>query len=156
MRLTHMASLGLAILLSVNVYANNLLVQVQLKTYEGEKSYSALYLVNPSGRYEKTLWLSGENSSWQEEGMPRWWKYQSRKPQALDGYTGATVGGGDRYLVNASLDATLLDQGYKLRVETSVEHQESYSNDVEIELTTDNIRKKVKGTGWVRYIRFKW
>lgn len=144
------------VLISTTTNANDLLIQVKFKNYEGDKAYSALYLVNPSGRYEQTLWVSGDDPEWQEEGLLRWWKYLSRKPQNIDGITGASIGSGDRYKVTASLDPDLIDQGYKLRVETSIENLPSHTNDVEIELTTENIGKKVKGTGWINYIRYKW
>jgi len=147
---------ALLVINSSLAFAKAVTVQVQMKTYDGEKSYSALYLVNPNGRYEKTLWVSGDEAKWYEEGLSRWWKYLSRKPQGLDALTGATVGSGDRYLVVTELDDKYLDRGYVLRVESSVEDQENFSADAEIELSSNNQRVKAKGNGWVRYLRFKW
>ena len=46
-----------------------------------------------------------------------------------------------------------LNTGYKIRVETAVEDDEYYKNDVEFELTTENIKNKIKGSGFIRYIR---
>jgi len=135
--------------------ARDLKVQVQMQDYEGESSYSVLYLVNPSGRYEQTLWVSGTEEQYYEEGLGRWWKYLSRKPQDLDGYTGATTPVGDRFLVKTKVDESVFDNGYKLRVETSVEDLANYSADVEVELTTENVDLKTVGTGWVQYIRFR-
>lgn len=143
-------------LVSTSMNANELLIQVKFKNYEGDKAYSVLYLINPNGRYEQTLWVSGDDPEWQEEGLPRWWKYQSRKPKNIDGITGASVGSGDRYRVKAILSSDLIDQGYKLRVATSVEELPFYSKDVEIDLSTENIGKKHKGTGYINYIRYKW
>jgi hypothetical protein len=46
-----------------------------------------------------------------------------------------------------------LNKGYKLRFETAVEDQEYYKDDIEFELTTENITKKFEGKGFIRYIR---
>jgi len=147
---------GCFILTSPHLLAEKLLVQVQLKNYDGEKAYSVLYLVNPKGRYEKTLWVYGDETEYQEEGLSRWWKYQTRKPQNIDAITGASINSGDRYRVTTSLDKALIDKGYKLRVETAVEDKTNETIDTEIALTKANSGKKIKGNGWINYIRYKW
>ncbi|WP_196158272.1 DUF2271 domain-containing protein [Reinekea sp. G2M2-21] len=135
--------------------AKPLTVQVQIKSYNGEASYSTLYLVNPSGRYEQTLWVSGEEEKYYEEGLSRWWKYLTRKPQALDGITGASTSAGDRYVVRTDIPESFLDAGYALRVETSVEDQASHQIDIEVPLNMELSNSKIPGTGWVSFIRFR-
>lgn len=128
---------------------------IQLKDYEGYEAFYALYLVDPDGRYVRTLWVSGKKKPFYKD-MPRWWKYLGRAPQDLDAITGASIAPGDRNVIRVHLDDDLLDAGYKVRVETAVENQGNYSEDVEAPLDTEHMKDKIPGTGFVRYFRYKW
>ncbi len=57
--------------------------------------------------------------------------------------------------MRVEIDKSMVDAGYKLRVETSVENADNVQEDAEVDLTTDNQREQVPGTGYVRYIRYK-
>lgn len=129
-------------------------ILVQLGEYEGEKAYFSLYLIDPDGRYDSTLWVSGDEIKYHPD-LPRWFRYLSRNPQEIDAVTGASTGAGDRAVLAIEIDESLIDAGYSLRVETAVEDQDNYDEDVEVELTTDNQGDKFEGTGYVRYIRYK-
>lgn len=129
---------------------------VQMNDYEGRAAYFALYLIDDGGKYVKTLWVSGTRSNWQEEGMPRWWKMLGRAPQNLDAITGASTPSGERNLIKIDIDDKYLNGKYKVRLDTSVEDQENYPVDVEAALSKDIMKKKIEGTGYVRYFRFKW
>jgi Predicted periplasmic protein (DUF2271) len=130
-------------------------MMVQMTNYEGKPAYFALYLVDPSGRYVRTLWVSGKDAKYQAD-LPRWSKYLSRAPQALDAITGASTGNGDRAMLKLELDDAELNAGYKLRVETAVEDQKTFPADVEAELADGQQGTKLPGTGYVRFVRFKW
>ncbi len=129
-------------------------VLVQMNEH-AEEAYFALYLVNPEGRYEKTLWVSGDIPRWYPD-MNRWFRYLSRNPQELDAITGASTGASDRAIIHLEIDEALIDAGYSMRVETVVEDQENYFDDVQVDLTTDGQRARVQGSGYVRYIRYKF
>lgn len=137
------------------VWAAEATFLVQLNKYEGENAYFSLYLVNPEGRYERTLWVSGEEERWYQD-QPRWWKYLGRNPQDLDAITGASTAPGDRNVIRIELEDEVLDAGYKVRLDTSVEDDGNFPEDVEVELTSDKQGDKVPGTGYARYLRFKW
>jgi len=128
---------------------------VQLNEYEGEGAYFALYLVDPSDRYVRTLWISGDDAEWYED-MPRWWKYVGRAPQDLDAITGASTAQGDRAVVRVELESEILDTGYSVRVETGVEDQENHPVDVQAPLEAALHGERVAGTGYVRYLRYQW
>lgn len=128
---------------------------VQLKEYKGDEAFWSMYLVDPQGRYVKTLWVSGEKPQFYKE-MPRWWKYLGRKPQDLNAITGASTPAGDRQIVHLKLDDKYLKSGYSVRVETAVENQQNYDNDVETTLAPEHQGEKIAGTGYVRYLRYKW
>lgn len=138
-----------------SAYAAEATVLVQMNNYEGDEAYFALYLVNPEGRYEQTLWVSGDEERWYPD-LNRWFRYLSRNPQELDAITGASTGGNDRAIIHLEIDDALIDAGYALRVETSVEDRENYFEDVEVGITTDGQRARTQGTGYVRYIRYKF
>ena len=128
---------------------------VQLNDYQGEDAYFSLYLVDPNGRYVRTLWVSGEDDRWYQD-MPRWWKYVGRAPQDLDAVTGASTASGDRSIIRIDVEDELLDAGYAVRVETAVEDQENHAVDVETALESAQAGERIPGTGYVRYIRYQW
>lgn len=130
-------------------------VLVQLIDYGGESAYFSLYLVDENGRYEHTLWVSGDEEKYFAD-LPRWWKYLARKPQELDAITGASTKGGDRSVLHLEIEDKFIDSGYSLRVETAVEDQLNHPIDVEVALNAENIGAKTPGSGYVRHIRFKW
>jgi hypothetical protein len=147
-----LACLGLA---PQAVVAAEATMLVQLNDYEGDAAYFSLYLVDPSGRYVRTLWVSGDEERWYAE-QPRWWKYVGRAPQDLDAITGASTKSGDRAVIRFDLEDDILDAGYKVRVDTSVEDQQNHPLDVEAPLETALQGEKIPGTGYVRYLRYKW
>lgn len=147
--------LALGVALGGGAYAAEGTFLVQLKEYEGDEAYFAMYLVDPEGRYVRTLWVSGDEERWYAD-MPRWWKYVGRAPQDLDAITGASTAASDRSLVHITLNDEELDAGYSVRVETAVEDQQNHPTDVEVALNSAQMRDKIPGTGYVRYLRFKW
>ena len=128
---------------------------VQLNDYEGYEAFYAMYLVDPEGRYVRTLWVGGSKPQFFKD-MPRWWKYLGRAPQDIDAITGASIAPGDRNVIHIDLDDDVLDAGYKVRIETSVENQGNYPEDVEVALDREHMKDKIPGTGYVRYFRYKW
>lgn len=143
---------GLA--LTTGARAEDATILVQLNEYDGDEAYFALYLVNPEGKYERTLWLSGPEKIWWPQ-TARWWGYFSRNPEEVDAITGASTPSAGRAVIRVALDPAWIDAGYSLRVETSVDQQENYQQDAEVALTHENERVKTPGTGYVRYIRYK-
>jgi hypothetical protein len=70
--------------------------------------------------------------------------------------TGASTAPGDRSVIRIELEPDVLDAGYTVRVDTSVEDQSNYPNDVDTALVSEAHGEKIDGTGYVRYLRFKW
>ena len=143
-----------AFIFAAPVAAKEAIVLVQLDEYPGPEAYFSLYLVNPEGKYENTLWVSGPEKIWWPDSK-RWFGYFSRTRENVDALTGASTPSGGRPVMRVDIDPKWVDAGYKLRVETSVENADNYQEDVELELTTAAQRIKVPGTGYVRYIRYK-
>lgn len=156
------ASLAISALLATGMvaasataaYAKTVPILVQLDNYTGEKAYFVAYLVDAKGKYQKTLWLSGNEQKYFPD-LPNWWKYLSRNPQELDGITGASTASGDRNIIKIEIEDEFIDAGYKLRIETAVEDQQHHPLDVEVEFSIANAKQKIAGTGYVRTVIFK-
>lgn len=125
---------------------------IQLKNYSGEGAYIAVSLLNPKGEYVKTLQMIGDDPEWYSD-IIEWWKFYEKKQENIDAITGATISGGERTIKVIEIENDKIDKGYKLRFETAVEDKEYYVNDVTFELTSENLKGRAKGNGYIRYIR---
>ena len=125
---------------------------VQLINYQGEGAYMVVSLINPDGKYEKTLYVLGEDEEWYHD-LTQWFAFFETGKEKIDAISGATIAGGERTVCVLGFDKTKLDAGYKLRFETAVENQKYYTEDVQIDLTSANLTGKFEGSGYIRYIR---
>ncbi len=126
---------------------------VQMNSYQGEKAYVIISLINPKGQYEKTLSVLGPDKQWFNT-LKEWYKFQTRTKEKISAVTGASVGGGDRAVATLEIDKKKLNAGYTLRFESAVEEQKYYARDVEVPLTTAGLAAKSDGKGYIRYVRF--
>ncbi|AWL78544.1 DUF2271 domain-containing protein [Capnocytophaga canimorsus] len=124
---------------------------IQLTNYQGEGAYIVVSLLDPNGTYVKTLQVLGDDPEWYSD-LPEWWKFYGKR-ETIDAITGATISGGQRAIKIIEIDEDKLNKGYKLRFETAVEDQKYYAKDVEFELTTENLKAKIEGNGYIRYVR---
>jgi hypothetical protein len=125
---------------------------IQLKNYTGEGAYIITSLLDSKGNYVETLYIMGEDDEWYHE-IDEWWSYFGRKKREVDGITGATLSGGERKVITFEVDKALLDKGYKIRFETSVEDQKYHPKDVEVPLSSKMPAGSIEGTGYIRYVR---
>lgn len=125
---------------------------IQITNYSGEGAYVVVSLINPEGKYEKTLLIQGDDEEWYPD-LTGWWKQQKVKNEAIDGIAGATVGAGGRGVGSFKLDQEKIDSGYTLRFETAVEDQKYYQDDLVIPLEKASLNGKFAGNGYIRYVR---
>ncbi|REG88090.1 DUF2271 domain-containing protein [Winogradskyella sediminis] len=125
---------------------------IQMTNYTGEGAYIVISLLNPEGEYIETLNVIGDDDEWYNT-IESWWSFYGKRRTDIDAITGATVSGGERTINVIEIDNDKLDKGYKLRFESAVEDQEYYESDVELELTSQSVKSKVEGSGFIRYIR---
>ncbi|GAB5417655.1 MAG: DUF2271 domain-containing protein [Crocinitomicaceae bacterium] len=126
---------------------------IQMSNYEGEGAYVVVSLINPEGKYEKTLYVHGGNDDEWFYELTSWWKFYGKKRTNLDGITGGTIAGGERGINVLKIDPSKINKGYKLRFESAVEAKNYFEKDIEFDLTTANLQKKLTGKGFIRYIR---
>lgn len=126
---------------------------IQMTNYSGEGAYVVVSLMSPDGQYLKTLNVKGDDEEWYHD-ITEWWEnlYGKKRPN-IDAITGATIGGGDRAISVIEIDDDKINSDHKIRFETAVEDQEYFADDVEFELTSESIKSKVEGKGFIRYIR---
>ncbi|TXD49079.1 DUF2271 domain-containing protein [Polaribacter sp. IC073] len=125
---------------------------IQMKNYTGEGAYVVVSLLNPKGEYAETLYVQGDDDEWYFD-IREWWNFQGKKRADIDAITGATISGGQRTISILRIDNDKVDKGYKIRFETAVEDQKYHKDDVEFELTAANLKSKIEGKGFIRYIR---
>ena len=132
--------------------SNNYKCMLQMNAYDGEGAYIILSLINPDDEYEKTLYVMGKDEDWYSD-ISGWWNYYGKKRYELDGITGATLSGGKTGISIIEIEDSKIDSGYKIRFETAVEDMEYYKKDIEFELTTESLKSKTNGGGYINYVR---
>ena len=124
---------------------------IQLTNYKGEGAYVVASLIDPQGKYERTLQVIGDDPEWYSE-LTEWWKFYGKR-KVIDGITGATIKAGERTVKVLDIDDSKMNKGYKIRFETAVEDEYYYAKDAEVVLSTENLNVKVEGKGYIRYVR---
>ncbi|MCR4029771.1 MULTISPECIES: DUF2271 domain-containing protein [Flavobacterium] len=125
---------------------------LQMSNYMGEGAYIVVSLINPQGKYEKTLYILGEDKKWYNS-LKEWYAFYSKKPTDISAKTGASVTGGDRSSTTLEIEDSKINSGYKLRFESAVEDQKYYANDLEINLNTEQLSTKTEGKNYIKYVR---
>ena len=125
---------------------------IQMINYKGEGAYVVISLINPDGKYEETLYVQGKDKEWYSD-ITEWWKFYGRRRANIDAISGETIAGGERTISLVKIPTDKIDAGYSLRFETAVEDQEYYVDDIEFKLTTENLKSKMEGKGFIRYVR---
>jgi hypothetical protein len=126
---------------------------IQLTNYEGEGAYVVVSILDAEGEYVETLYVQGDDDEWYRD-IEEWWKnsYGVRRPN-IDAIVGETVTGGQRKMTVLQIPVDKIDAGYTIRFESAVEDQEYYVDDVEFDLTSENLKTKREGKGFIRYVR---
>ena len=125
---------------------------IQMVNYTGEGAYVVVSLIDPAGEYEQTIYVQGKDPEWYNE-ISSWWKFYGKRRQNIDAISGETIAGGERTISVFKLPTEKIDAGYQLRFEAAVEDQEYYATDAQFALTTESLKSKVEGSGWIRYVR---
>jgi len=125
---------------------------LQMANYNGEKAYIVISLINPTEKYEKTLYVLGNNKKWYDS-FKKWYQFYKKSNQKLNAITGASIAGGDRNTTTFSIEDKYIGKGYKIRFESAVEDQKYYEVDLEIPVNLDSITSKTNGKGYIKYVK---
>lgn len=119
----------------------------------GDGAYLAIYLTDPAGKYQKTLWVAGKKSKYYKH--LRDWAQGSNKSRAeYDGLTGASITRGETLQITVNLDEALIDSGHRILVDSAVEDKRDRPADISAPLTTEGAGKPVTGQGYVQSLTY--
>lgn len=138
-----------AMALPVLVHARPVTLTTQLKNYNGDGAYLAIYVTDANGQYKKTLWVAGKKAKYYKN-LRDWARGSGLKASEFDGVSGASVGSGSTLKVTVELADALIDAGYEIRVDSAVEDQRDNPADVRAPLTAQGAGKLVTGRGYVK------
>jgi hypothetical protein len=125
---------------------------IQMNSYKGEAAYVVISLINPQGKYEKTLAVLGPDKKWYNT-LPEWHKFETKAKTQLNAITGASVNGGDRAMRTIEIEDSKLNKGYKLRFESAVEEQKYVLKDVEMAVTPEGLAAKADGSVYIKFVK---
>ncbi len=124
-------------------------ITTTLVNYSGPQAYLAIYVTKPDGSYDSTLWVAGSKTRYL--GDLRGWVsalQSSGASLSLDGISGASVGSGQTLKINVNLADAMIDAGYKIHIETAVEHGGEIPDDAVVPITSGT--QQVNGSGYVQ------
>ena len=128
--------------------AREITLTTRLASYGGDGAYVAVYLTDAQGAYQGTLWLAGGKAKYYKH-LPDWYRATGGAPAEYDGLTGASVGAGRTLTVTVDLADALIDAGYQIRIDTSVEDMRDNPSEIVAPLTSDGAGVPIRGRGYV-------
>ncbi|MDR9437762.1 MAG: DUF2271 domain-containing protein [Thiohalophilus sp.] len=141
--------LAMALVFSASASAREVTFSTQLTDYRGDGAYLAMYLTDSNGVYQGTLWIAGQKSKYYKH-LRGWARGSGMSRAEYDGLTGASITSGRTLKMTMNLDDSLIDNGYQIHVDTSVEDMRDNRSDVVVPLTTEGAGKPVSGRGYVK------
>ncbi|MGZ9052436.1 MAG: DUF2271 domain-containing protein [Rhodoplanes sp.] len=149
------AILGLATAIAFPALAEakTVTLNTTLKPYGGNGAYLAIYLIDAQGKFHSTLRVSGWKAKYHSH-LRHWSRGNASERRNIDGITGASAGSGRSLKVSVDVADALIDAGYQIRIDSSVENGRDYPADVVVPLTSANAGKPTSGKGYVQSFTF--
>jgi hypothetical protein len=129
--------------------ARQVTLETTLKAYGGNGAYVALYLLDANGKYKGTLWMAGDKTKFYRH-LSDWSRASGGRLAEVDGITGASVGSGKTLKITVDIADALINAGYKLHVDTSVEDGNDNPSEVVVPLDASASGKPSAGDGYVK------
>ena len=126
----------------------------QLKNYAGDGAYLAVYLTDAKGAYAGTLWVAGGKAKYYKH-LADWNRLSAGDAKRLVGVTGASVGAGRTLKVTLDLADALIDAGYEIRVDASVENMRDSPSEVRVPLSASQAGKPQAGKQYIQAVSFQ-
>lgn len=124
-------------------------LETTLKAYGGPGAYVVLWVADATGKYKGTLWMAGD--------VPKYWRHLSDWQRAsggraaeVDGITGASIGSGKTLKITVDVADALLDAGYTVHIDTSVEDGRDNPSEIVAPLAAAQVGKPLAGKGYVK------
>lgn len=127
-------------------------LEAQLKNYDGNGAYVAIYVTDAKGAYQRTLWLAAPKTKYWRH-LRDWHKATGGKAK-VDGISGASVGAGRTLRATVDVADALIDAGFQIHIDTAVEDMKDNPSEVVVPLSTAGAGKAVAGKGNVKSFRY--
>ncbi len=124
-------------------------LETTLKDYGGKNAYVALYVLDPAGKYKGTLWVAGDRVKYCRH-LSDWAQASGGRLSEIDGITGASVGSGRTLKIGADIADALINSGYTIHVDTSVEGGDDNPSEIVAPLESASSGKPIVGDGYVK------
>lgn len=131
--------------------AKKVTATVNMKPFRGPPAYVALYLTKPDGQFHSTVAVRGGKQKYRRH-LRGWFRGVSKSGRPVDGVSGASVGSGRSFAVQADIADALLNAGYKLHVDTAVEDVADYRGEATLELDPNKSQASTRGKGFVKSV----
>ncbi len=132
--------------------ARQITVETTMKAWGGPGAYAVIWVSDAAGKYKGTLWMAGDRAKYWRH-FADWQKASGDRAAEVDGITGASVGSGKTLKITVDVADALIDAGYVVHVDTSVEDGRDVSADALAPLATDQSAKPVAGKGYVKSLK---
>ena len=133
--------------------ATELTLDTDMANYGGEKAYLAYYITDADGNYVRHLWLAAGKARWWDS-LRDWFLATNGDASEIAGLSGASVGSGRSLSVTVDVEDALINAGYQIRVDSSVEHMANMPAEVIVPLTDEAAGKPVSGKGFIASFTF--
>ena len=139
---------GLAAVLALPTLAmaRPVTVTAQFADYGGYNAYAAVYITDAQGKVVQTLHVAGTKAKYYRS-LSGWARGASG---SIDGLTGASIGSGGTLTVTADVADAMIDAGYQVRIDTSVEDGNAYAADAAAPLAAASVGQPAPGNGYVQ------
>jgi hypothetical protein len=131
------------------VEARQVTFETTLKAYGGNGAYVALYVTDAAGKYKGTIWMAGGKAKYYRH-LSDWQRASGGRTSEIDGITGASVGSGKTLKITVDIADALIDAGFNVHVDTSVEDGMDNPSEVVAPLEAAASGKAVSGKGYVK------
>ncbi|MEL6671601.1 MAG: DUF2271 domain-containing protein [Bacteroidota bacterium] len=125
---------------------------IQLSNYTGEGPYIVVSVLNEKEEYLGSVQVLGEDDEWYPD-ITAWWSYMEKDKPEVDAVSRPSIQAGARAVFVMEIKDEWIDAGNKIRFESAVEDQKYVKDDLLLPLTTETLKGKFEGTGYIRYVR---
>ena len=147
--LSALAAATAALVAPTMAQAKQVTFETTLKPYGGNGAYAVIWVADAAGKYKGTLWMAGDRAKYWRH-LSDWQRASGGRASEVDGITGASIGSGKTLKITLDLADALIDAGYTVHVDTSVENDRDFPSEVVAPLTAAQNGKPVNGKGYVK------
>ncbi len=133
--------------------ATEITLDTTMANYGGEDAYLAYYVTDADGNYVRHLWVASGKSRWWDH-LRNWYSATGGSSSEIAGLSGASVGSGRSLEVTVDVEDALINAGYQIRVDSSVEHMADLPAEIVVPLEDASAGQATTGRGLIASFTF--